>query len=131
MGFFLVANPITIRIKPIPMRQPVRTTLVENIARLMAERGLSTADVTRLMGHAGTRLYDVLNGKSQNPRADTIQAIADALGVPTVALLGNLTEGEEDKAFYSLYLSLPEAERRRLRAIGRAVASEASTDTTR
>ena len=113
------------------MRQPVRTTLVENIARLMAERGLSTADVTRLMGHAGTRLYDVLNGKSQHPRADTIQAIADALGVPTVALLGNLTEGEEDKAFYSLYLSLPEAERRRLRAIGRAVASEASTDTTR
>ena len=56
------------------------SNLSENLHRLRTERGLSRSELERLSGVSWPTIYDLEHG-SRNPRLDTLQALAETLGV--------------------------------------------------
>jgi repressor LexA len=57
-----------------------RKTFEENLRRIMQERGISQADIVAKLGVTASTVSDWVNGKKY-PRVDTMQRIADAIGV--------------------------------------------------
>lgn len=55
--------------------------LHERIVKTMKELGISPAELCRLTGIGKSEMHYVLTGKTKSPRAETVVAIADALGV--------------------------------------------------
>lgn len=65
-------------------------TIAYNIERRMAQLGMTANAASVAAGLPRDAIRDILSGKSQNPRADTIMKIARALRVdPTYLLLGS------------------------------------------
>lgn len=58
-----------------------------NLTRLMGEQGHSASSLTKRARLGGTAVWDILSGKSKNPRIDTLEAISRALGVSLIDLL--------------------------------------------
>ena len=56
------------------------SNLSENLQRLRTERGLSRSELERLSGVSRLTIYDLERGR-RNPRLDTLQALAETLGV--------------------------------------------------
>lgn len=61
--------------------------LRDNLRKLMDDRKFSASALTRAARLGGTAVWDILAGKSKNPRIDTLEAIAQALGVSIVDLI--------------------------------------------
>jgi transcriptional regulator with XRE-family HTH domain len=57
------------------------------IRRLRAKSGMSQEDLARRVGVTTHTIWRLENGRSFNPRLDTLRAIAKALGVGVVALI--------------------------------------------
>lgn len=68
---------------------PGKRMIVENIERLMAEQGFNNASLAAAAGLNHTAIRDIRKGKSQSPKADTVQKIADALNVTVAEPLGD------------------------------------------
>jgi transcriptional regulator with XRE-family HTH domain len=88
--------------------------LVENLTRLMAERGTNPAELGRLSELNATGIYDIINGKSRSPRLDTVSKIAAALGVPISYLLEASEERQLREHLAAAWSMLPEDGKRRL-----------------
>ncbi|MDW4549526.1 adenosylcobalamin-dependent ribonucleoside-diphosphate reductase [Defluviimonas sp. D31] len=62
-------------------------TLKDRLKSVMAQKEVNAAEVARVAGLNPTGVYDILSGKSQSPRLDTIEKIAGALSVKVADLL--------------------------------------------
>lgn len=72
-----------------------RQILAININRYLALRGLKKLDLANKADVSISFISDVTNGRG-NPSLETMAAIADALGVPVVALLEPPPIGTDD-----------------------------------
>lgn len=64
------------------------TTLAERIQFAMDERGVSQADLARITGMTTSNIAYIVNGKTKNPRLDSVVLIAKALDVSLNYLAG-------------------------------------------
>lgn len=69
------------------------STLAERIQFAMSERGMSQADLARKTGMTTANIAYIVNGKTKDPRFQSILLIAKALDVPLDYLAGNVTFG--------------------------------------
>jgi len=68
---------------------PERTDLTTRLENLMAKRGIKAATLSKSAGLNRRAVTDILEGRSQNPRIDTLVALAAALNVDVSALAGS------------------------------------------
>lgn len=103
-------------------RDALVQVMVENIQLLMEERGWKPADLQRAAGYRETQsgVYDILQGRSKNPRLDTLNKIANALQVPLAHLLEPRMEASLNDEILSIYTQLDPEDRHRLLQTGRA-----------
>ena len=60
---------------------------VNNLSRLMDERGLNKRDMARLSGVSSATITTLINGKTLNPSLDIMQGIAKGFGIPLPLML--------------------------------------------
>ena len=60
--------------------------VARNLEAAMTRKGMNAAEVARRAGINPTGVYDILSGKSRSPRLDTLNKIAQGLGMPLNAL---------------------------------------------
>lgn len=102
--------------------------LARNIQALIEERETNAAEVQREAKLSQTGLYDILSGKSKNPRLDTVAKIADALKVSVASLLREKSDDEIRDQILNVIDDMPQEERERLLLTARAwIASQEST----
>lgn len=107
-------------------RDELTMLLARNIQALIEEQGKNAAQVTREAKVNQTGLYDILSGKSKNPRLDTIAKIAGALGVSVASLLREKSDDEIRNQILRIIDDLPREERERLLVTARAWVSPQS-----
>lgn len=96
-----------------------------NIDALMKQRGFDAAKLARAAKLGPTGIYDILSGRSQSPRVQTLAKIASALGVPVDALLRDRPLDELQAQLYEVLMALDPSDRQRLLTTGRAWAPDA------
>ena len=101
-------------------RNELAMLVAHNIQSAMARQGLNPAELARKAKINATGVYDILSGKSQSPRLDTIYKIARALHVPMSYLLEEATEADLRAQIIEAIERLPEGERRRILTTARA-----------
>ena len=67
------------------MPENAREVFVENLTRLMRERGIDQSAIASSLGLTASTVSDWVNGKKY-PRVDSMQRLADFFGVPMSAL---------------------------------------------
>lgn len=85
-----------------------------NIEAIMKLRGTDPAKLGRDAGMNRTGIYDILSGKSRNPRLDTVEKIASALEVPPSALFVERPIDDLQAQLYRVLMSLTDDERQKL-----------------
>ncbi|CAM3837058.1 helix-turn-helix transcriptional regulator [Vreelandella rituensis] len=76
-----------------------RSPLGKRIVLIMTARGMSPKDLSRVSGIPPSTLSRVMACRSANPRLDTLERIASALGVPIAELFAcEAADAENDKA---------------------------------
>jgi transcriptional regulator with XRE-family HTH domain len=98
----------------------VALIVARNIEHWMAVRGMDSAKLARAAGTNPTGVYDILSGKSRNPRLDTIAKIATALEINVAQLFDIPQEPDLRAEIAQLYQDLPPEERKRLLATAKA-----------
>lgn len=79
-------------------RIEITMMVARNIEQAMARKGTGPAEVARRAKINPTGVYDILKGKSANPRLDTIHKIAvEGLGIPMAALFMEPNDEELDQ----------------------------------
>lgn len=73
--------------KGAPVAPIIETPLGKQLRELIAASGMTVKDVALKAGLSQDGVRNLLIGKAQSPRAPTLQRIADALGVPSTALM--------------------------------------------
>lgn len=86
----------------------------------MERRNLNAAKLAQAAGLGQSAVYDILNGRSMNPRLDTLERLAEALRMPPSALLAEPSDDALDQELVELLDLLPEVERRRFLMMARA-----------
>lgn len=66
----------------------VMSTLVENLKRLMEQRGISASALSSRAGKSRTVVGKIIDGSAKNPRSDTLTAIAKVLETTVGELTG-------------------------------------------
>ncbi len=96
------------------MKKCVSLIIADNVKSLMASRNLTANSLAKAAGlnHAG--LYSIVQGKVRNPRIDTIEKIADALGVTVVDLLAEVSSNDLRETVFSRMAGLGEEDQRRI-----------------
>jgi transcriptional regulator with XRE-family HTH domain len=94
-----------------------------NIQSIMKMKGFDPASLGRAAGMNRTGIYDILSGKSKNPRLDTVEKIAAALEVSPSALFVDTAIDELQSQLYGVLMELTDHERDRLLLTARAWAS--------
>ena len=64
------------------------STLAERIQYAMDKRGITQADLARMTGMTTSNVAYIVNGKTKDPRFQSVLLIADALGVSLNYLAG-------------------------------------------
>ena len=64
------------------------STLAERIQYAMDKQGISQADLARMTGITTSNITYIVNGKTKDPRFQSVLLIADALGVSLNYLAG-------------------------------------------
>lgn len=72
------------------------TLLQTRLKHLMQEKSLRTSDLEKLAGLKISAVRNILLGKTQHPKAETLQAIAEVLGCTVAELLGKDSSPQED-----------------------------------
>lgn len=101
-------------------REEITKIFAANIEAAMAKQGTNPAKLARDAGLNQTGIYDIITGKSRNPRLDTIDKIAKALRVSVSYLLRERSDDELAAEILNILSCLPEDDRRRLIQAGRA-----------
>lgn len=103
-------------------RTHIMTIVAQNLSALMAEKGTNPFDLAKRAGINQTAIYDIMKGKSQNPRVDTLHKIAvDGLGVPLSVLLAEPGDIIIDREIIEVLGLLPQADRSRILTMARAL----------
>lgn len=102
-------------------RDEIAMIVAHNIEAAIARKGLNPAELARRAKLNPTGVYDILKGKSQHPRLDTIRKIAAGLGVPMSSLFIEPSEDQIDQDLNDAVGLLPTGERKRLLQIARAL----------
>lgn len=97
--------------------------VVRNLSAAMARKGTNASEVARRAGLNPTAVYDIISGKSRSPKLDTVNRIADAIGVPFASLLSDPQDDELDQELIEALLGMPAEERRRFLVMARALLS--------
>ncbi len=101
------------------------TLVAANIAAAMERQKTNCAEVARRAGTGPTSVYDIVSGKSKNPRLDTLRKIAEqGLGVPLIALFVPEEEAELDQEILQVFARMPLERRRDLLALAQALLSQ-------
>lgn len=95
-------------------RNQITMIVAANIQSVMQRIGTNPAELARDAGLNSTGIYDIISGKSRNPRLDTIAKIAAALRVPVADLFEERSESELRNEIVSAVSRLPVEERRRI-----------------
>lgn len=95
-------------------RAKIAMLFASNLKAIMEMRGLDPAKLSRAAVMNPTAIYDILSGKSKNPRLDTVEKIANALDVPPSALFAERHLDELHTQLYGVLMNLDDAERERL-----------------
>jgi predicted transcriptional regulator len=66
----------------------VNEKLRANLQRLMSEKDVNAPEIARRSGLNRRMVYDILDGKSQSPKVETVFKIAEALDVQPGELMG-------------------------------------------
>lgn len=98
-----------------------------NILRAMRDRDTNPAELARAARLNPTGVYDILSGKSSNPRLDTLEKIASALSLSIVELFSEPPEPDMDQEIRRLWLSLSTDDRRRFLAVARALLPDSNS----
>jgi phage repressor protein C with HTH and peptisase S24 domain len=72
---------------------PTQNIIAQKLKTLLADRGISAAELARVAEVRTSFIYDILSGKSLNPSTITLARVANALAVPLHDLLGNEHKG--------------------------------------
>lgn len=107
-------------------RDELTMLLATNIQTVMDEQGTNPAQLAKMAKINPTGVYDILSGKSNSPKLDTIRKIANALGVTVPYLLKDRSELELIDEIITALDRLPHAEKERLLVTARAWAVEGS-----
>jgi transcriptional regulator with XRE-family HTH domain len=126
-----LANALILGIESPMKRNSLVQIVADNIAAEMARRGMNAAQLGRDAGLNLTGVYDILSGKSNNPRLDTIQKIATALGVSPASLMSERQAEAVRSDIMDALEQLPEQELQRVLVIARAIRDSQATSTTR
>ena len=70
------------------------TALGAQLERLIAERGTTARKIAEKAGLSTDAVRNLIKGRATSPRATTLQALADALGVPGTALMMGFATAE-------------------------------------
>lgn len=108
-------------------RSEITMLFAANIESIMKMRGMDAAKLARAASMNRTGIYDILSGKSKNPRLDTVEKIAAALDVAPSALFADRSIDELQAQLYSVLMSLGDDEREKLLLTANAWASHTST----
>ena len=73
---------------------PTETPLAAQLERLIREKGTTARKVAEAAGLSTDAVRNLLKGRATSPRATTLQALADALGVPGSALMAGFAGTE-------------------------------------
>lgn len=92
----------------------VNNRLRENIQRLMAKRDINAPEVARRSGLNRRMIYDIIEGRSQSPKVETVFKIAEAIGVQPGELLGLGESFSLHPALAELILQYPADEQEQL-----------------
>ena len=77
-----------------PIDTTAETPLAAQLARLISEKGTTARKVAAAAGLSTDAVRNLLKGRATSPRATTLQALADALGVPGAALMSGFATAE-------------------------------------
>jgi transcriptional regulator with XRE-family HTH domain len=109
-------------------RDALSMLVARNIEAIMAQKGLNAAEVARRLGTNPTVIYDILSGKSRNPRLDTLHKIAViGLSVPVSALLYEPTDTELAQELVDAFAAMPREDQRRFLGMARAFAAQSAS----
>lgn len=64
-------------------------TLAQRIQKAMDEQNITQADLARMTGMTTSNVAYIVNGKTKDPRLQSVMLIANALGVSLDYLAGN------------------------------------------
>ena len=108
-------------------RDDATMIVAHNIAALIARQGTNAAEVARRAGLSPTGVYDILSGKSRNPRLDTIHKIAfKGFGVPLAAMFQAPDTASVEAEVLACLAEMPAADRERFALMARAFATATS-----
>ena len=71
-------------------------TLASKLEKLMRAKGINAKQLAEAAKLNPTAAYDIIKGKSKNPRVDTINALANALGVAASELMQSSAEATNE-----------------------------------
>lgn len=77
-----------------PTDTPTETPLAVQLAKLIAAKGTTARKVAEQAGLSTDAVRNLLKGRATSPRATTLQALADALGVPGAMLMSGFATAE-------------------------------------
>lgn len=104
------------------MASTIASLVSQNIEKLMADRGMTAAELGRKSGMNHTALYDILKGRSANPRIDTIAKIATTLGVAPWVLMHPPQDNDFSLRLGSALDQLSETDQQRVLRIAEVMA---------
>lgn len=91
--------------------------LKENLQELIGATGIKPKSAARLAGLGDTAIYDILKGRNQRPRQDTLAKIAHVYGVSVQDLLSEETPDQIIKDVTAMMMAMTEDQRIQARAI--------------
>lgn len=92
----------------------VNTTFRQSLERLMLEKDVNAPEIARRSGLNRRMVYDIIEGRSQSPKIDTVFKIAKALGVDPGQLLGFPPAVSLHPALAELLQQYPQSEQEQL-----------------
>ncbi|TCK99442.1 Cro/C1-type helix-turn-helix DNA-binding protein [Shimia isoporae] len=95
--------------------------IAAHIAALIEEQGTNPGAVARAAGLGVTSVRDIINGRARAPNVVTLVRIADVLKADPGDII---SPQQSDPAANALYWSLDEGNKRRIRAIMRALVTD-------
>ncbi len=109
-------------------RDPIVMLVARNLDAIIKRKGTNPSEVAKRVGTNPTVVYDILSGKSQNPRIDTLGRIAlTGLGVPLVSLFReNNGEDAIDAEILDILGTMEPQDRLRMLNLARAYAGDPS-----
>jgi len=84
-----ISRGFSLAFRAMPDRQPPPISpVVQAIRDYLARERMSAAALSRKVGENESLVKSILNGKSQNPRGDTLSKLANAMGITVAELTG-------------------------------------------